>query len=310
MGAGETGIEEWTGQLGREEILLLYTDGVIDDRASDLETQMAKLADLSIGSDSADDLCSRILAAMGRDRADDVALLALQAVVRKYPTAAGERSAGAGLTEVTQGKSGVVPCTLSGGEPPQREGNDTNGRLSRRPLHANAPGRQSLPPPKASGQDSTATAGRRALRLLALALPVAALVVVLYAASEHLFPGGSDKASTILEGESMGDGNLLLHGWILTGFALDHRHALLRDRCAPRRDSTQPLQLGTCGRRGGHDPGGLSHRRPGTADRCSVGGALTVITLLTFSAHPMESSSSATPSMSAQPFSPWSRSPH
>ena len=85
LGAGETGIEEWTGQLGREEILLLYTDGVIDNRASDLETQMAKLADLSIGSDSADDLCSRILAAMGRDRADDVALLALQAVAGSTP---------------------------------------------------------------------------------------------------------------------------------------------------------------------------------------------------------------------------------
>jgi hypothetical protein len=50
------------------------------------------------------------------------------------------------------------------------------------------------------------------MRLLAFA----GLVLILYATSAHVYPGGSDKATAILEGQAMGSGNLLLHGWILT----------------------------------------------------------------------------------------------
>jgi hypothetical protein len=42
-----------------------------------------------------------------------------------------------------------------------------------------------------------------------------ALIVLLYATSIHSAAGRSDKATTILAGQSIGAGNLLLHGWTL-----------------------------------------------------------------------------------------------
>jgi hypothetical protein len=44
----------------------------------------------------------------------------------------------------------------------------------------------------------------------------AGLVLILYVVSAHLYTGASDKATTILQGQAMSGGNLLLHGWILT----------------------------------------------------------------------------------------------
>jgi serine/threonine-protein kinase RsbW len=80
LGAKETEIEEWSGSLSAGEILLMYTDGVIEDRGSDLETQMLKLADLaSLTQGDGEELCDGVVAAMGMDRVDDVALLALSA---------------------------------------------------------------------------------------------------------------------------------------------------------------------------------------------------------------------------------------
>jgi len=44
----------------------------------------------------------------------------------------------------------------------------------------------------------------------------AGLVLILYATSARVYAGGSDRATSILEGQAMGSGNVLLHGWILT----------------------------------------------------------------------------------------------
>jgi hypothetical protein len=47
-------------------------------------------------------------------------------------------------------------------------------------------------------------------------LAVAGLVLTLYAVSTRVYIGGSDRATAILEGQAVGSGNVLLHGWILT----------------------------------------------------------------------------------------------
>jgi hypothetical protein len=44
----------------------------------------------------------------------------------------------------------------------------------------------------------------------------AALVTLLYAASMHAFPGDSDGATVVLEGQAMRTGQLMLHGWALS----------------------------------------------------------------------------------------------
>jgi hypothetical protein len=47
-------------------------------------------------------------------------------------------------------------------------------------------------------------------------LGFAGLVPILDATTTHLYAGGSDMATTLLQGQAMGGGNLLLHGWIVT----------------------------------------------------------------------------------------------
>ncbi|MGD0985348.1 MAG: hypothetical protein ABSA65_16275 [Acidimicrobiales bacterium] len=42
------------------------------------------------------------------------------------------------------------------------------------------------------------------------------LVLVLDAISARVYAGGSDRATAILEGQAVGSGNVLLHGWVLT----------------------------------------------------------------------------------------------
>jgi hypothetical protein len=69
-------------------------------------------------------------------------------------------------------------------------------------------------------EPGTGWATRARLRLLATATAIVAastgLVSLLYATSIHTGAGDSDKATTILVGQAIGDGHLLLHGWILS----------------------------------------------------------------------------------------------
>ena len=45
---------------------------------------------------------------------------------------------------------------------------------------------------------------------------LAGFALILYDISTHVYLGGSDRATAILEGQAMGSGNVLLRGWILT----------------------------------------------------------------------------------------------
>jgi hypothetical protein len=62
---------------------------------------------------------------------------------------------------------------------------------------------------------SRATARQVGTVLRAL-LALAGLVLIFYTISTHVYLGGSDRATAILEGQAMNNGNVLLHGWILT----------------------------------------------------------------------------------------------
>ena len=65
-----------------------------------------------------------------------------------------------------------------------------------------------------SGADRATTrpVGTVVRALLAFAL----LALMLDAISARVYAGGSDRATAILEGQAVGSGNVLLHGWILT----------------------------------------------------------------------------------------------
>lgn len=52
--------------------------------------------------------------------------------------------------------------------------------------------------------------------LAAVALGAAGLLAILYLAAVHAYPGDSDSASVVLEGQAMAHGHLLLHGWQLS----------------------------------------------------------------------------------------------
>ena len=57
---------------------------------------------------------------------------------------------------------------------------------------------------------------RHWLAMTSGALGFFVLVAVLYAAAHHAFAGDSDGATVVLQGQSMGSGNLTLHGWALS----------------------------------------------------------------------------------------------
>jgi len=61
----------------------------------------------------------------------------------------------------------------------------------------------------------SATAHQVGTAVVAL-FALAGLVLIFYATSARVYTGGSDRATAILEGQAMGCGNVLLHGWILT----------------------------------------------------------------------------------------------
>ena len=80
LGAPRSAIQEWRGLLAREETLLLYTDGLIEDRHRSFEDGAARLAAVAFGGRDPETLCDQVLATMVEDEHhhdDDIALIAL-----------------------------------------------------------------------------------------------------------------------------------------------------------------------------------------------------------------------------------------
>ncbi|MDE2328422.1 MAG: SpoIIE family protein phosphatase, partial [Rhodospirillales bacterium] len=66
-------------KLEESDLLLLYTDGVIDEREAGIDEAMRTLMKVSEGDDmSPAAVCERIVAMLPSGRNDDVALLALR----------------------------------------------------------------------------------------------------------------------------------------------------------------------------------------------------------------------------------------
>ncbi len=80
LGAPPAPAVEWTGVLPRGATLVLFTDGLVESRTSDLDAGLARLqaaADRRVTTDP-EELCDRLLGDLaGTHRADDIALLAL-----------------------------------------------------------------------------------------------------------------------------------------------------------------------------------------------------------------------------------------
>jgi len=71
---------EWAGVLPVGPTLVLFTDGLVESRAADIDAGLAHLLAAAEAADTSDpdELCDRLLAdRTGLHRADDIALLAL-----------------------------------------------------------------------------------------------------------------------------------------------------------------------------------------------------------------------------------------
>jgi serine/threonine-protein kinase RsbW len=80
FGGPRSRVPEWRGILPRGDLLLLYTDGVIQDRDRQLTVDegMSLLATVAAScAPDPDAVCDVVLATLGADRADDVALLSV-----------------------------------------------------------------------------------------------------------------------------------------------------------------------------------------------------------------------------------------
>ncbi len=78
FGAPETVATEWHGRIDPGQVLLLYTDGVVDDRRAGAEVSMDRLArTVADGDVEPQAVCQRVIEGLTTERADDVALLAL-----------------------------------------------------------------------------------------------------------------------------------------------------------------------------------------------------------------------------------------
>ncbi|HEX4217323.1 MAG TPA: GAF domain-containing protein [Acidimicrobiales bacterium] len=78
LGAPLTDAAEWHGQIRPGQLLLLYTDGVIDDRGIGPEASMDRLAAIvANGKADPQSVCQRVIEGLTTERVDDVALLAL-----------------------------------------------------------------------------------------------------------------------------------------------------------------------------------------------------------------------------------------
>jgi serine/threonine-protein kinase RsbW len=87
LGSPSARPHEWRGQLQPGESLLLYTDGLIEQRAVGVNEGMDKLAALASEAShreagTAEHLCDHVLTGLTRERDDDVAVLA----IRRLPT--------------------------------------------------------------------------------------------------------------------------------------------------------------------------------------------------------------------------------
>lgn len=78
FGAPDTDAAELHGLIRPGQLLLLYTDGVIDDRRIGAEASMDRLAHIVVdGEVEPQAVCQRVIEALTTERVDDVALLAL-----------------------------------------------------------------------------------------------------------------------------------------------------------------------------------------------------------------------------------------
>jgi PAS domain S-box-containing protein len=80
LGAPPAAAVEWTGKLPPGATLVLFTDGLVESRASDIDAGLLRLRASALRRPitDPDELCDRLLADLaGTHRADDIALLAL-----------------------------------------------------------------------------------------------------------------------------------------------------------------------------------------------------------------------------------------
>ncbi|SDX75670.1 serine/threonine-protein kinase RsbW [Modestobacter sp. DSM 44400] len=80
LGAPPAPAQEWTGVLPPGATLVLFTDGLVESRADDIDAGLARLRASAVrtATSDPDELCDRLLSDLaGSHRADDIALLAL-----------------------------------------------------------------------------------------------------------------------------------------------------------------------------------------------------------------------------------------
>ncbi len=80
LGTSASGAEDWRGKLEPGQMLVLFTDGAIDERGAGPTASMEALADLVSSGDTTDpaEVCERIVSALPLERLDDIALMALR----------------------------------------------------------------------------------------------------------------------------------------------------------------------------------------------------------------------------------------
>jgi serine phosphatase RsbU (regulator of sigma subunit) len=80
LGAPRSPIREWRGVLAEGSSLLLFTDGLVEDRRRTFQEGAAELLRAASGHFSSDELCDRVLEALIPDEShhgDDVAIVAV-----------------------------------------------------------------------------------------------------------------------------------------------------------------------------------------------------------------------------------------
>jgi GAF domain-containing protein len=79
LGVEESVVKEWSGTMGVGDVMVLYTDGAVDERNLGSETSMRLIADAAAGGPlSPAEVCERIVGQLDPERIDDIAMMALQ----------------------------------------------------------------------------------------------------------------------------------------------------------------------------------------------------------------------------------------